>query len=165
MNIVQDVNSSLENQLESLEILDLDYAIENYDTPLDVTLVCFPNHPNPRELMSTFAKQVYGYYVNNVNKLSLLEAREQAVKKSHLSSLELDIKIKDLIESTFKAEVEEMYNISWNIIEFTEPAKIHQMIKELAIVEEAFVSTKPEQLSDSTLYKNKKITGYNMYSL
>lgn len=165
MEIIQKEDMNLCSDVEQFEILNLDYALENYDTPLDVTMVCFPNESNPRELMTQFAKIVYGEYIDNANKLTLLEARELAVKKSHLSSLELDIKIKALIEFTFKAEVEEMYAISWDIIEFTEPNKIHQMIKDLKIVEEAFVQTKPEKLSDSTLYKNKKITGYNMYSL
>jgi hypothetical protein len=162
MNNFREVNSSKIEQLESIEILNLDYAIENYDTPLDVTLVCYPNHPNPRELMSYFARRVYSTYVQNVNKFSLIEARELAIKKSHYSGLELDIKIKTLIEHTFRTEIEEMYSISWDIIEFTEPSKIHQLIKDFNLVENAYVTTKPEQLSDSTLYKNQRYSENNL---
>jgi len=148
--------------LESIEILDLDYAIENYDTPLDVTLVCFPNHPQPRELMTKFAREVYGLYVHNVNNMTLMDARELAIKKSHYSGLELDIMIKTVIEHSFRVEVEEMYAISWDIIEFTEPTKIHQMIKDFNLVEDAYVVTKPEDLSDSTLYKNQRYSENNL---
>lgn len=133
----------------------IDTAI-GYDTPLDVVITCFPNEKNPRELMARFARQIYGYYVHNVNKKSLMEARELAVKKSHRSTLELDIMIKTLIEQTFRDEVEEMYNISLDIITLSSPQEIHNIIKDMKIVEEAFVGATPEQLSSKTLYKNQR---------
>lgn len=126
----------------------------NYDTPLDVVIACFPNEKEPRELMAKYARRIYGYYVHNVNKLSLIEARELAVKKSHRSTLELDIMIKTLIEQEFRDEVEEMYNISIDIIATSSTEEIHKLIKDLTIIEEAYVKTKPEDLSSATLYMN-----------
>lgn len=140
----------------------LDQALREYDTPLDVVIVCFPNEKEPRALMSKFARQIYGYYVHDVYSMELIEARELASKKSHKSTLELDIMIKALIEQSFKNEVEEMYNISLDIITASSPYKIHQLVKDLTIVEEAYVQTKPEDLSDSTLYKNQRYSENNL---
>lgn len=140
--------------VENTILPSLTEALLDYDTPLDVVLTCFPNEPNPRELMSKFARRIYGYYVHNVNKLTLMEARDLAVKKSHRSSLELDIMIKTLIEQTFRDEIEEMYNISIDIIATSSPQEIHKLIKDLTIIEEAYVKAKPEELSSTTLYMN-----------
>jgi hypothetical protein len=122
--------------VENTKVPSIEEALLNYDTPLDVVLVCFPNELHPRELMAKFARKIYGYYVHNVNTLTLMEARDLAVKKSHRSTLELDIMIKTLIEQAFKDEVEEMYNISLDIIQASSPERIHQLIKELSTLEE-----------------------------
>lgn len=143
------------------------------DTPTDKYALCYPTDSNPHRGAEHYSRIVYSEYIDKCHKLSIMEAREQASKKSGLSTLELDIRINDLIESHFRALLEEETDLTWETIYSTNVEDLALMKPELSTINDYIqVKTKPENLSSETLYKNSRFAVNNfrvnhnsMYSL
>jgi hypothetical protein len=145
----------LTNDVEHLESTN----VENLcDTPIEVYTLCFPNDKNPIKSLTRIYRDVFASYLSKKNKLSISEIEDiVTTSKRGVNKLEMDVYVKTVIEGDFQAMLHAETDLSMEIIYSSSISEIRdkaKMADKLTIVKK-----QPEDLSDYTLYSNKRITG------
>lgn len=131
------------------------------DSPIGRYKLCYPNKEDweVEKAVNKYRRRLYNRYISgDTSNMSTSQMQELAIKKSFYSNYELDILIVHYIEDDFRIELSEMYTLSMDIIDNTSIAELHNLTKDFELIEEAYgkrVKAQPEDLTDSTLYKNK----------